>query len=131
MAALAAEDTPSRATASFWWVRRGSRGGSWSGLKAFSECHRKRNHYVSMLKAYSLLRKRLLKNVGHMPKAASQSNRKVIKTLCKDPHLLPLAVAILDMESFQTYPLKSVNSCLQGGRSWVTAQGFSSCGNCR
>lgn len=60
-----------------------------------------------MLKAYSLLRKGLLKNVGCMPKAASQSNRKIIKALCKDPLLLPLAVAVLDMESFQTYPLKS------------------------
>lgn len=96
----------SRVTPSFWGIRRSSRGGSWSTLKAFSECNRKRNHYASMLKAYSLLRKGLLKNVGCMPKAASQSDRQIIKALCKDPCLLPLAVAILDMESFQTYPLK-------------------------
>lgn len=73
----------------------------------FSECHRKRNHYESVLKAYSLLRKGLLKNVGCMPKTASQSNREIIKALCKDPHLLPLAVAVLHTESFRPYPLKS------------------------
>lgn len=106
-ALLAAKDMLSRATTSSWWIRRGSRGGCWSRLKVFSECHRKRNHYESVLKAYSLLRKGLLKNVGCLPKAASQSNREIIKALCKDPCLLPLAVAVLDTESFWPYPLKS------------------------
>lgn len=71
VALLAAEDMLSRATTSFWRIRRGSRGGCWSRLKVFCECHRKRNHYESVLKAYSLLRKGLLKNVGCMPKTAS------------------------------------------------------------
>lgn len=84
---LAAEDMLSRATTSFWWIRRGSRDGCWSTLKVFSECHRKREstHYESVLKAYSLLRKGLLKNVGCLPKTDGQSNREIIKALCKDP----------------------------------------------
>lgn len=41
----------------------------------FPECPRKSSHYERALKAHSLLRKGLLKNVGPVPKAASQSNR--------------------------------------------------------